>query len=187
MARGSEQARTAATSAQNISGAAGGTASSLYSTLAPQLITQSVAPSGYSPSDIAKMDTAAQESAGGSNAGAVGQGALYSARTRNAGGAADAIAKSSRSAGETLSQGVLGTQLRNADLKQQQRQGAQDSLAKLYGINLGTSVDALGQVAGNVNADTNASNASWNWTKGLGAFADLMNSGAGGYRSIFPK
>jgi hypothetical protein len=39
----------------------------------------------------------------------------------------------------------------------------------MYGQNLGGSVGALGQVAPNVNANTNAQNASYDWTKALSA------------------
>ena len=53
----------------------------------------------------------------------------------------------------------------------------------MYGTNMGASVNALGQVASNVNADTNAENASWDWTKGLEAVSGLMSSGAASYKA----
>ena len=167
MARGSDRADNAATSAQGISNTSAGNAQGLYSTLAPELQSTATAPQGFNPNDFAAMNTSAQQSAGGSAAGAVGQGGLLAARTRNAGGADAAIADSVRSSGRQLSQGVLGTQIANAKLKEQQREGALSGLQGLYGTNTGASVNALGQVAGNVNASTGAENASWDWTKGL--------------------
>lgn len=165
MARGSDQARGAATSAQGISNTAGSNAQGLYSTLAPELINEATHPAGFAPTNLAGMNTAAEETAGGTQAAAVGQGALQAARTRNAGGSDAAIADASRSAGQQLSRGVLATQMANAKLKEGQREGGIHGLEGLYGTNLGSSVGALGQVAGNINADTNASNASWNWAK----------------------
>src|SRR5690348_4147207 len=82
MARGSEQANTAATSAQNASNQFGANANALYSTLAPELMSEAAHPSGFGPQELARMNTAAQQSAGGANAGAVGQGALLAQRTR---------------------------------------------------------------------------------------------------------
>ena len=183
MARGSQTAQTAATSAQNISNTAGNNAQALFSTLAPELEAESAAPSGFSPFDISAMNTSAVQAAGGSAAGAVGQGGLQAARTRNIGGSDAAIAESMRGAGRQLSQGVLGTQIANARLKQSQMEQARNALQGLYSANLGSSVGALGQVASNVNADTNAENASWDWTRGLDAFSRAANAGA----SFIPK
>jgi len=165
MARGSSQASGAATSAQDISNTAASNAAGLYGTLAPELQAEAAHPAGFDPTTLARMDTEAEQSAGGSQAGAVGQGALQTARTRNAGGADAAIAKSARSASEALSKGVLSTQIKNAQMKESQRRSALGGLEGLYGTNFGGSVNALGEVAQNVNANTNAENASWDWAK----------------------
>lgn len=167
MARGSNQATGAATSAQNLSNSLQGNAASLYGTLAPELQAEAAHPAGYSPSDLAKMNTAAQQSAGGGQAGAMGQGSLFASRTRNAGSADAAIADSARSAGQNLSKAALATQIKNADLKQHQQQAGLSGLEHLYGTNVGAGVGALGEVASNVNANTNAEDASWNWSKYL--------------------
>ena len=165
MARGSDQAQTAATSAQGISTGAGANAASLYGQLVPELAAEAAHPAGIDPMTMARMDTAAQESGGGANATAVGQGALRSARTRNVGGADAAVAESARKASQTVSAGVLANRLRSAQLQTGERQSALGGLESLYGTNLGTSVNALGQVAANVNANTQAANASWDWAK----------------------
>ena len=165
MARGSPQATGAATSAQNLSNSLQGNAASLYSSVAPELQSEAAAPSGYDSADLAKMNTSAQQSAGGSQAGAVGQGALLAARTRNAGAPAAAIDSASRGAGQRLSEAALGTDMANAKLKQSQRQSGLTGLENLYGRTLGGGVQALGEVAPAVNADVNAQNASWDWSK----------------------
>lgn len=183
MARGSSAANTAAQSAQGISNTAGQNAQGLYSTLAPELEAESAAPMGFAPNDFAAMNTAAQQSAGGVAAGAVGEGGLHASRTRNAGGADAAIADSVRGAGRQLSQGVLGTQIANARLKESQREGARNELQNLFSNQQGAAVNSLGQVAGNVNASTNAENASWDWTKPLEALGGLANAGASAYKT----
>jgi|SRR5580692_6405934 hypothetical protein len=175
MARGSSQATSAATSAQNLSNSLEGNASSLYGTVAPQLEAEAAAPSGYAPADLAAMNTAAQQSAGGSQAGAVGQGALLAARTRNAGAPAAAIGQSTRTAGQQLSNAALGTQTANARLKEQQRQAGLTGEENLYGRDLGAGVQALGEVAPAVNANTNEENASWDWSKDI--LAPLLQAG----------
>ena len=165
MARGSDAATGAATSAQNISNQSSGNSSALYGALAPTLESEMANPQGFGPQAVAEMTTQQQQGAGGSEAAAVGQGALRAARTRNAGTADAAIGQSTRTAGETLSKGLLATQMANARAKMQQQQEATGGLENLYGENLNSSVGALGQVASNVNANTGAENASWDWAK----------------------
>lgn len=181
-ARGSDQATGAATSAQNISNTTSGNSQALYSTLAPQLEAEAAHPAGFSPTDMADMTTSQEQAAGGSEAGAVGEGLLHAARTRNAGGADAAIGESARAAGRQLSSGVLGTQLANQRLKQQEQQAGMSGLEGLFGTDTGASVGALGQVASNVNADTEAENASWDWTKGLSAIGGAL--GGASYKGV---
>jgi len=176
MARGSQQASTAATSAQNLSNTYSGNANALFGALEPMLVGEAAHPAGIDPTTMARMDTAAAQTAGGANAGAVGQAGLRSARMRNAGGGDAAVAESGRRAGETLSRGILGNRLRSSELQQQQRRSALSGLEGLFGANLGGSNAALGEVAQNVNANTQAENASWDWAKDL--FVPLAESGA---------
>jgi hypothetical protein len=165
LARGSQQANTAATAAQGISNTQAGNSNALYGALAPELESQMANPQGINPTDLAKIKTSNQQSAGGSEAAAVGQGALKAARTRNAGGADAAIEASTRKAGEQLGSENLKANISNEQLKQQQRTAATTGLENLYGTSTGASVGALGQVANNVNANTNAANQSWDWAK----------------------
>jgi hypothetical protein len=185
MARGSTQATSAATSAQTLSNGVQSNASALYGTLAPELETSVAHPAGYSPTDLAAMNTTAEQSTGGSQAGATGEGALLASRTRNAGTADAAIAESARTAGQQLSSDALKTQVSNAALKQHQHDEALSGLEGLYGTDLGAGVSALGQVANNVNANTNAAEQSWDWAKYIldpamnaaGNSAKLMSGG----------
>jgi hypothetical protein len=127
-------------------------------------MSESAHPQGFNPADEAAMRTEAEQSAGGTQAAAVGQGGLLGARTRNKGAAAQAVADASRGAGQQLSNAGLRVQTENADLKNQQRAQALSGLTGLTGMETGASNNALGEVAGNVNADTNARKASYDWT-----------------------
>lgn len=121
-----------------------GNAGSLYGPLSSTLTTAAVHPTGLTPAQKAAQNTATQQSAGGSMAGTVGQGALLSARTRNAGAAQNAIAQGGRTASENLSRGALSTEQQNADLQQKNQRAATSGLESLYGTELGGSEKALG-------------------------------------------
>src|SRR5271169_162718 len=165
MARGSAAASTAANAGNAQATSDFNNAGSLFGNLAPMFQTEAAHPAGMAPTDIAAADTAAQQSAGGSEAAAVGQGALRAARTRNAGAGDAAVASSARSAGQNLSQAALTTRLKNAGMKEQEQQAGLKGLEGLFGENLSAGNSALAGVAGNVNANTNQENASWDWAK----------------------
>ena len=165
MARGDEQARTAEATGNKSATTFGGNANSLYSAVAPQLMMDAAHPTGFTPQQEANMTTAAEQGAGGGEAAAVGQGALLGARTKNAGAPAAAIAEASRQAQNTLGKNTLGIKLASADLANQKREKALSELGGLYGTSAGASNNALGEVANNSNANTNAVNSSWNWAK----------------------
>lgn len=181
MARGSTQATTAASTAQNLSNVAGANAGQVYGQLAPELSAEAAHPAGFDPATEAGMNTAAQQSAGGANAAAVGQGALKAARTRNVGGSDAAIASGERGASDALSKRALDIQGENAQLKNHEQQAGLSGLEGLYSTDLGEAGSSLGQVAGNVNANTSAQNASYDWMTDL--VAPLLNAASNGAKS----
>ena len=183
MARGSSQATGAATQAQSNSNTLMSNAGGLYSALAPELMSEAAHPAGMAPADMAAAGTAAQQSAGGSMAGATGQGALLAARTRNAGAPAAAIGAAARGAGEDLSKRAVDTQLANASMKEKQRQGALSGMQSLTGMETGAGNQALGQVAGDVNANTGAENASWDWASHL--FQPLLGAASASAPTLY--
>lgn len=167
MARGSQQAQQGSTEALANASTYGGNANAIFGNLEPMLMTQAANPQGMSPLDLSRMQTSNQQSAGGTQAAAVGQGALRAARTRNAGGADAAVAASARSAGRNLAEANLKGSLANAQLKEKQQLAAEGELGNLYGTSVGGSNAALSANAANVNANTNAENASWDWATDL--------------------
>jgi hypothetical protein len=165
--RGNKQAQGAATAGQTLSNTGAANSSQLYGALAPELMSQMAAPSGIDPVSLAKIRTSNMQQAGGTQAGAQGAGALLAGRTRNAGSADAAIADSTRSAGQQLSEANLKTDLSNEKLKEGQRENATRGLESLYGTNTNEALGGLGAVASNVNANTGAENASWDWAKDI--------------------
>lgn len=165
--RGNPTAQQAATSGLGYSRALQGQQGSLYGALAPALTQDIVNPTGLTPTEKATANTAAQQSAGGSMAGATGQGALLSQRTRNAGTADAAIGESARAAGRNLSNAALNTELEDVALKNRKQAAAKGELGSLYGMTGQEANQALGETAGNVNANTQAANQSWDWAKYL--------------------
>jgi hypothetical protein len=61
----------------------------------------------------------------------------------------------------------LGVDLANQQLKEKERQNATSGLEGLYGVNTNEALGGLGEVASNVNANTQAENASWDWAKDI--------------------
>ena len=165
--RGSRQAEGAMTTAQNSANTYGGNASAMFSTLAPELESTMAAPPGMNPTDFAAANTAAQQGAGGSAAAGVGAAGLRAARTRNAGAGDAAAAASNEAAGQTLSRGLLGTQIANQHLKESQRAGAQSEMGGLYGTSANAGNQALGTIAPLQHADTAEENASYDWANQL--------------------
>jgi hypothetical protein len=148
MASGSSGVKTDAFAnsgtAGNLSNNLTANAANVYGGLEPQLQAEAAAPSGYTPTQKAAMNTSAQQSAGGGNANAIGQGRLYAARTKNAGGAKEAIGAATRGSGENLSNAAVGTEVDNANLQQKQRQEGLQGEQSLYGTELGGGEQALG-------------------------------------------
>lgn len=184
MARGNPQASGAAGQSNANANTFMGNANSLYSNLAPSLTAQAANPQGFNPADEAAMETGAMQSAAGSEAGAVGEGNLMAARTRNAGGFGQAVSDASRGAGETLSRGLLGVRNANAALKRHQHDTALSGMEGLYGTNAGASNTALGNVAANVGADTQAAHQSWDAFNDITGALTGAASAASGFKRL---
>jgi hypothetical protein len=119
-------------------------AANVYGSLEPTLAAQAAHPSGLTPAQKATTNTAAQQSAGGSTAAAIGQGRLYSARTKNAGGAKSAIGSAVRGAGENLSNAAVNTELQNAKMGENNQRAALGGLQGLNSTELSGGLNALG-------------------------------------------
>lgn len=182
MARGSSEAQQASKTANNQAQTSYGNANALFGPLSTSLLTEAAHPTGIDPTTMGRMDTAAMEAAGGAGAGALGTGLLRAARTRNAGGADAATQEAARQSGQTASRGILGNRVKSAEMASENRQRALSGLGNLFGQNLSGGTSALGEVAANTNADTQAKHQSWDWASQLVVpLAQAAGSAAGGY------
>lgn len=179
MARGAtNQANKTFGEAQGVFGNANSRANELYSSLLPILSNEATNPQGFAPKDLAAMNTASQQSVGGSTAGAVGEGNLAAARTRNAGAYAPALDEAARQGGRQLSENALGTQTKNALLKESQRQAGIGGLGTLYGQNSNEMLNALG--IGNNATNTAINSGKSGWFQNL---LDYMGAASNGARA----
>lgn len=130
--------------ANNLANQYSANAANIYGGLEPTLAAESAHPTGLTPMQKASQNTAAQQSAGGGTAGAIGAGRLYSARTRNAGGAKAAIGQATRGAGQNLSNAALSTEQQDAALQQKNQNAARAGLTSLNAQQTGAGEQALG-------------------------------------------
>jgi hypothetical protein len=140
-----------------------GKGNQLYGWLEPAEQQQYLNPQGYSPQQMGAMNTASQESTGGSVGGATGQANLEAARTRNAGGFQGAVSSSARSAGRNLATNALDVQMAQANLQQQQKAQALQSLQGLYGMDMNQALSYLNASTSAYSAENAGSNNNpWN-------------------------
>lgn len=155
------QALNAANTAGQTATGYGAGASTIGSTLVPQLSRQLQNPSGYSQQDIGAMLSSALASSGGSTSGLYGAAGKEAMTTRNPmgfSGALDAAAMQRNKANASASEGISA---KNADVKLNQQEQAGDMLSRLYGMDVSAQNTAAGQVAPDVNASVNANNSGW--------------------------
>ena len=187
MARGDQTAQAGETQALGQNKQLFGKAAALYGGLAPQLQAESVNPEGFGPATLARMKTENEQAGGGASAGVTGEAGLIEGRTRNAGGTGAALASAASKIGAGVTDANLKTNLANELLKQQQRQAGLSGQEGIAGAELGGSEGALGNTANLSNANTNAVNASWDWSKDLfGPILGAAGGAAGGYLSRRP-
>ena len=175
--RGNPQAQAASQAGLANSNTLFGQGQGLYRTLAPQLAQEATNPQGFGPEERARMTTANEQTAGGTNAGITGEAGLIEGRTRNAGGTGMALSRAARETGKNLQNATLGINSEDAQLREQQRQEALRGEQGLYGTDVGAANAGLGETANNANANTEANNASWNWSRYL--MAPVLGAAAG--------
>jgi hypothetical protein len=118
--------------ALNASANAGRQADTAYNTVDPIYSEMASGNVGLTPIQKSRMLTASGQSLGGANAGAVGQGALYAARTGNAGAATAAIDDSARSAMEKQSENAVDVENKDAQLASQNQRFGLSGISDIY-------------------------------------------------------
>lgn len=161
MRSASNQAGQAATTAADTGAGLGAAASGISSTLTPELTAELTHPQGYSQQDLSSMLSASEGGAGGATSAIEGKADQEAAQTHNAGGfqaVLDDAARQRTKAAAGASEQIAGT---NANLKQTQRENAEQGLSKMYGTDTSGMLDATQQEQGDINAEVNANKTGW--------------------------
>ncbi len=178
-------AKNAANTATNTGAGYGADASTVSSQLLPFLTRELNNPQGYSQQQQGAMLNQAEAGAGGATSGLTTEANLASARNRNSGGFSGALDEAARDKGKTLSGISSGIASQNANLQQQNQQAAASGLSNMYGQDTGAQLKAMGLVAPDVNAATEANSAPWeNLAKMIGAGGQAA-SGAAAVKGAF--
>ena len=139
-----QQAKNNMTTANTVAGGAGSEAAGIAGTVIPGLERESVNPQGFAPTDVNNMLVAGGEAAGGANAGITGEANLATARTRNAGGFANALDEAARVKSRQLSTNALNVSGEQAREKEKQRQFAQTELSNIMQSDRANQLRAMG-------------------------------------------
>lgn len=108
------------------------------------------------------MLTAGLAGAGGATSGLAGAASKDAATTRNPNGFSAALDAAARSRQQAAAGTAEGIQAQNAGVKMAQQQQAGDILSNMYGKSLSAQNGASGQIANDVNAQTNANRQTFN-------------------------
>lgn len=155
------QAKSAANNAGNTSANLGAEAQGIGANLTPFLTSELEHPQGYSQQDTSAMLSAGMGGAGGANAGLVGEAAQRAGASRNAGGFQAALDDAARQRSKAEAGSAEGIAASNAGVKLGQQQDAAHGLQGMYGTDTSGMLGASGQIAGDVNAEVNASKTGW--------------------------
>jgi hypothetical protein len=148
-------------------------------------------PQGFGQPALQPMQTQGGQSVAGATGAADEQAQLLASRTGNTAAVPGIIDATARNAMKQQSGNVLGTDIANAQLKQQQQQEGSAGLEKMFGTDVSAALQSLGlsnqAIADSTQASNDSENALQNWTKlglgvagtGAGAVAGAVGGGGG--------
>jgi hypothetical protein len=144
-----------------------GQAAGVNSTELPFLQNELNNPQGFGQQDLSKMQTQGGQAVAGATGAANEQAQLLASRTGNTAAVPGIIDNTARNAMQQQSKNVIGTDLQNDQLKQQQQQAGSAGLEKMYGTDVSAALSALGlqnQAIGDwTNAQNGVQNADLGW------------------------
>lgn len=167
---------------QGTAGGYGAQASQIGSSIIPGLEREAQSPQGYDTQTKNDMTTAGAQAVGGVNAGIGGIEGLDAGRTRNAGGANQALDEAARVKSRQLSNNALGVQNASAQLGQQKQMQAQNQLAGLYGTDTSAQLKAMG--ISNEDIQNELAAGRQGWLQNTDATIEALAKGAGGAAAV---
>jgi hypothetical protein len=118
-------------------------------------------PQGVGQTGLSAETASALGGAGGAAAGLTGAADERAAVSRNAGGFSAALDDAARQRAKGAAGASEGITANNEQLKQQQVQDASQGLQHMYGTDTSGMLSAMGQQAGDINAEVNADKTGW--------------------------
>jgi hypothetical protein len=178
-------AKQQASAATGVGGGFGTGAQQIGSSLIPGLERQANTPTGMTPQEKSAALVSGAESLGGTASGIAGQAGLTAARTRNAGGFANALDEAQRIKGRQLATNAQQVSLEDARLAQEKQRTAQQQLAGLYGVDTSRQLEAMGLANKDLETELQAGQSGWEQQLegGLGTLANV----AGAYKGLRKK
>lgn len=138
------QANQERKTSDTLAGGLGSEASGISGQIIPGLEREAANPTGFGAQDVNNMLVAGGEAVGGANAGITGEANLEAARTRNAGGFANALDEAARIKSRQLSRNALDVSNANALQKQKQQMFAQGELRDIMQSDRANQLRAMG-------------------------------------------
>jgi len=175
-------AKNAANTATGEGARYGSEASSIGSTLVPELRREATNPTGFMPQDLNAMLVGGAEGAGGATGALSGEATLGAARSRNTGALSGVLGEISRNKTRTLGSQAVGIQSMNAQEKQRQRSEGLHGLEGVYGTDVGAQLKEQGLVPEDINAMLKANESGWG--KNLMDWTKTLTGAAGGAASL---
>jgi len=127
--------------------------------LFPFLSNELYNPEGFGSDTVAKMLTQGGEAVSGATGAANEQSLLNASRTGNSAAVPGIIGSTARSAMKQQSDNALNVDIKDAMLKEQQKQDAARQIQGLYGEDVGAALKGMGLQNESLNAGTEASKA----------------------------
>lgn len=154
----------------------GSEASSIGSTLIPELTTEATHPTGFNPTDINAMLVGGQEGAGGAAGALSGEASTRAARSRNTGALSGVLDEIARAKTRAIGGQALGVQAMNAQEKERQRQAGLTGLERIRGGDVNAQLGGQKILGEDVNAMAEADKTGWG--KDLMGWLDTLSGGA---------
>lgn len=151
-----------------------------YNSVFPFLSNELTNPEGFGQTTVDKMLTQGGQAVSGATGAAKEAATLNASRTGNTAAVPGIIDATARNAMKQQSNNALDVNIKDAMLKEQQRQDAAKGISSLYGEDVGSALKAMGLQNESLNAGTNASNVADNMVfKGIDTFGNLGLKAAG--------
>lgn len=173
-------AQKAANTARDTATGFGSEASTVGSSLVPELTREATTPTGFMPQDLNAMLVAGAQGAGGAAGTLAGEASSGAARSRNTGALSGVLGEISRNKTRQLSDNALNVQVMNARERERQRTQGLEGLGRVRGEDIHAQIAEQGLVPENIRTMLEANKTGWG--KNLQNWAEIATGAAKAYK-----